>query len=162
MDLAYAQAAIEVGVDDFLVVPINPIEGLLRVRKLTRATNVVRVGDLEIDLAACRVSSRGYRVRLSSFEFRLLACLAKRVGQTVTYAELIEDIWEWDPDGGTLAGVKDCINRVRKKIESDLQEPQYIITITREGYRLRNQRQWKESVPETAASNLMFYYDIEA
>lgn len=88
MDLAYAQAAIEVGVDDFLVVPINPIEGLLRVRKLTRATNVVRVGDLEIDLAACRVSSRGYRVRLSSL--------------------------------------------------------------------------WKESVPETAASNLMFYYDIEA
>jgi len=163
-NLAYAQAALEAGADDFLVGPVDPIEALLRLGKLARAAKVVRVGKLEIDLDAWRVSYDGHSIRLSSFEFRLLACLAKRVGQTVSYAELMREVWEQDADGGTLGQVKNCINRVRMKIEPDLHVPQYIITFQREGYQLRNQRQWKEwqeNVLVPVTSSLMFYTDIE-
>jgi two-component system response regulator MtrA len=142
-DLAYAQAALEAGADDFLVVPVDPIEALLRLRRLVRTSNFVRVGNLEIDLASLKASLDGSRVRLSSFEILLLACLAKRVGQIISSAEILEEAWGWDSEPGTLAQVKNCVNRVRKKIEPDPHVPEYIISIRREGYRLRNQRQWE-------------------
>ena len=142
-DLVYAQAALEVGADDFMVLPVNPIEALLRVRKLVRAASFVRVGDLEIDLVDWRVGLRGCHIHLSSVELRLLACLAKRVGQIVSHAEIMEEVWGWKTEYGALTQVKNGINRVRQKIEPDLHHPQYIITIPGKGYRLRNQRQWK-------------------
>ena len=154
-NLAYAQAALEAGVDDFIVVPVNSIEALLRVRKLTRASHVIRVGDLEIDLAARRVSYSGNSVRLSPVEFRLLACLAKRVGQMVTHAAILEEVWGWEAERGAVAQVKSYIGRVRRKIEPDLNNSQYIISVPREGYRLRNQRQWEADRREAVRSNRM-------
>lgn len=144
-NLAYAQTALEAGADDFLVVPVDPIEALLRVRKLARVSNFVRVGDLEIDLVAWRVRYASRRVKLSPVEFRLLACLAKRVGQMVTHATILEEAWGWEAEHGTLAQVKNYIARVRRKIEPDLRNPQYIISIPGEGYRLRNHIQWEEN-----------------
>ena len=144
-NLAYAQAALEAGADDFLVVPVNPIEALLRVRTLARTSSFVRVGDLEIDLAAWRVSSGGHRIQLSPVEFRLLACLAKRVGQMVNHATILEEVWGWEAEHGSLAQVKNYIGRLRRKIEPDVHHPQYIITVMGMGYRLRNQRQWEEN-----------------
>ena len=154
-NLAFAQAALEAGVDDFIVVPVNPIEALLRVRKLTRASHVIRVGDLEIDLPARRVSCGGISIRLSPIEFRLLACLAKRVGQLVNHVEILEEVWGWEAESGALAQVKSYIGRVRRKIEPDLNNPQYIISVPREGYRLRNQRQWEADRPEGIRSGVM-------
>jgi len=154
-DLAYAQAALESGTNDFLLMPVNPIEALLRVRKLTRASHVIRVGDLEIDLAAKRVSRSGNSVRLSPVEFRLLACLAKRVGQLVNHVSISTEVWGWEAERGPLAQVKSYIGRVRRKIEPDLNDPQYIISVPREGYRLRNQRQWKADRREAVRSIMM-------
>jgi two-component system, OmpR family, response regulator MtrA len=142
-DLAYAQAMLEAGTDDFLVAPYNPIEALLRVHKLTRALNIVRVGELEIGLAAWRAVYAGRRVHLTPLEFRLLACLAKRVGQMVSHAEILEEVWEWKREYGSLGRLKNCIGRIRRKIEPDFRNPQYLITIPGGGYRLRNQRQWE-------------------
>jgi OmpR family response regulator RpaB len=85
------------------------------------------------------VSYENSRVRLSSIEYRLLACLAKRAGQTVSYAEIMEDVWGWDPELETLLRVKNCVNRLRKKIERDAHNPEYIITLPGQGYRLRNE-----------------------
>ena len=149
-DLAYAQAALEVGADDFLVMPVDPIEAVLRVRKLARTSDLIRVGELAIDLAAWRVNQSGRRVRLSPVEFRLLACLAKRVGQMVNHATILDEVWGWEAEHGTLVQVKNYIARLRRKIEPDLHNPQYIITIMGEGYRLRSQRQWEENRRETA------------
>lgn len=140
-DLAYAQAALEAGVDDFLVAPFNPIEALLRVRKLARSLHVVRTGDLEIDLAAWRVSHGGDRVQLSPLEFSLLACLAKRVGQKASHTAILDEVWE--EEHATVDRLKNCVGRVRRKIEPDWHDPQYIITIPGGGYRLRNHMQWK-------------------
>lgn len=154
-NLAYAQAALEAGVNDFMIAPVNPVEALLRVRKLTRASHIVRVGDLEIDLAAQRVSFCGDSVRLSPVEFRLLACLAKRVGQMVNHAAILEEVWGWEAERGALAQVKSYIGRVRRRIEPDLRNPQYIISIPRQGYRLRNQRQWAADRREDVRSIMM-------
>jgi len=154
-DLAYAQAALEAGADDFLVMPVDPIEALLRVRKLARTSNVVRVGDLEIDLPAWRVSYGHRRVRLSTVEFRLLACLAKRVGQMVNHATILEEVWGWDAKYRALSRVNNYIGRVRRKIEPDLQNPQYIISIPGAGYRLRNQRQWEANRRDIERSGVM-------
>jgi DNA-binding winged helix-turn-helix (wHTH) protein len=51
--------------------------------------------------------------------------------------------------------VKSYIGRVRRKIEPDLRNPQYIISIPRQGYRLRNQRQWEADRREDARSIMM-------
>jgi MFS family permease len=128
----------------------DPIEALLRVRKLAPTSNVVRVGDLEIEPAAWRVNSDGRRVQLSPVEFRLLACLAKRVGQLVNHVTILDEVWGWKEEYGALAQLKNYIGRLRKKIEVDLHHPQYIITIPGEGYWLRNQRQWEENRREAA------------
>ena len=152
-DLAFAEAALEAGADDFVVAPADPIEVLLRARQLARAPVVVRVGDLAIDLAAWRVSYGGRRVKLSPVEFRLLACLAERIGHMVRYVEILEAVWGWDPESGTPARVKNYVSRVRKKIEPDSHNPQYIISIKGEGYRLRNQRQWEKAHREVGNSN---------
>jgi DNA-binding response OmpR family regulator len=152
LDLAYAQAALEVGADDFLIEPINPIEALLRVRKLARISTLVRVGELEIDLSAWSINSGGSRIRLSPIEFRRLACLAKRVGQMVNHATILEEVWGWKAEYGARAQVKNYIGRLRKKIEVDLHYPQYVITVPGEGYRLRNQRQWEENRSEVGKS----------
>lgn len=154
-DLAYAQAALEAGADDFLVMPANPIEALLRVRKLAQASNLIRVGNLEIDLAAWKVSCSGRCVQLSPVEFRLLACLAKRVGHMVSHTVIVEEVWGWRAENGALAQVKNYIGRVRSKIEPDLHNPQYIISVPRAGYRLRNQRQWEEDKSEAVRSDVM-------
>jgi DNA-binding response OmpR family regulator len=161
-DLAYAQAALEIGVDDFVVSPFHPIETLLRVRKLARAESVVRVGDLFIDLAARQVSFDGRHIPLSSIEFRLLACLAKRVGQTVSYTEIKEEVWEGETKYVALTQVKRSINRLRQKIEPDIHNPQYIVTISKYGCRLRNQRQWKARTHGPERINLPLYEEYSA
>lgn len=152
-DLAYAQSVLESGADDFMVAPANPMEAILRVSKLARTEGLVRVGDLEIDMSAWRVTVAGQRVQLSPMEFRLLACLAKRAGQLVSHATILEEVWGWESERGTVAQVKNYIGRLRRKIEPGMENPQYIVTIKGEGYRLRNQRQWKENHRETGDSN---------
>jgi DNA-binding response OmpR family regulator len=143
-DLAYAQAALEAGADDFILAPVDPIEVLLRLQRLTRLTNIVRVGDVEIDLAAWRVSSHGRRINLSRIEFRLLASLVRRVGQIVNHTTILGDVWaSKTEDDRTFAWVKIYIGRLRRKIEPDFQNPQYIISIHGIGYRFQNQKQWE-------------------
>jgi two-component system response regulator MtrA len=146
-NLAFAEAALEAGADDFLVAPVDPIEALLRAHKLARASNVVRVGDLAIDLTARRVRYAGRTIKLSPVEFRLLVCLAKHMGQAVSYDKLLEDVWGCDPEsGGTPKLVRNSVARLRKKIEPESNNPHYIISIRKGGYRLRDQAQWEEAV----------------
>jgi two-component system response regulator MtrA len=151
-DLAYAQAALEMGANDFMVAPANPLEAILRVSRLARAESLIRVGKLEIDLVAWRMTIGGQRVQLSPVEFRLLACLAKRAGEMVSHTTILEEVWGWESEHGTLAQVKNYIGRLRRKIEPDPEHPQYIITVKGEGYRLRNENQWRESHAERGNS----------
>lgn len=109
---ALAWKAIEVGADEVMIPPVNPLELLFRARKLIQSSKVVRVGDLAIDLAARGVNCAGRHLKLSPLEFRLLACLAKRIGQAVSHDELLDEVWGNDPErGGTVHQVKNCVSR---------------------------------------------------
>jgi DNA-binding response OmpR family regulator len=91
---------------------------------------------------------------LSTVEFRLLASLAKRAGQIVHHATILEEVWNLESNNRSSAQVASYIGRVRRKIEPDIQNPQYIISVPRAGYRLRNQRQWEARQREAGRASL--------
>jgi two-component system response regulator MtrA len=154
LDLAYAQAALEVGADDFMVAPADPIEMLLRLQKLARMANIVRVGHLEIDLASWTVRSQSHPINLSRIEYLLLASLARRVGQMVNPTTILDEVRALGSEYLTFAQLKSYIARLQKKIEPDFHHPQYITSIPGIGYRLRNHRQWEARQVETASPGI--------
>lgn len=140
-----ALQAVEAGADDVIVSPVDPAELLFRVHKLVRMANVVHVGEVTIDLAARSAHYNRRLIKLPLTEFRLLACLAEHIGQVVEYDQILSEVWKCDPgSGGTRYQVKNCIKRLRQKIEPDASHPQYIISVRQVGYRLQNQAQWEE------------------
>jgi DNA-binding response OmpR family regulator len=147
---AWADRVGETGADAVMVAPVNPVELLWRGRRLVRASKIVRVGELKIDLIAQTVKRSGCVIRLSSIEFRLLACLAEHIGLAVNHDTILFEAFGGFPErGGTVEQVKTCVKRLRQKIEPDLHHPQYIISIRRVGYQLRNQAQWEAAVRES-------------
>jgi DNA-binding response OmpR family regulator len=141
----FALQAIEAGADDVIVSPVDPAELLFRVHRLVRLAHVVHVGELTIDLAARSVHYNRRLIKLPRLEFRLLVCLAEHIGQVVEYDQMLNEVWKCDPvSGGTRYQVKNCIKRLRQKIEPDASHPQYIISVRQVGYCLKNQAQWEE------------------
>lgn len=141
-----AWQVIELGANDVMIAPIEPVELLFRIHRLIHAANLVHVGELSIDVAARRVKLLQRKISLSPIEFRLLACLAEQIGKAVEYDRILKEVWECDSQsGGTLNQVKNCIRRLRQKIEPSPAQPQYIVSVRQVGYRLRNQAQWTEA-----------------
>jgi two-component system KDP operon response regulator KdpE len=69
--------------------------------------------------------------------FRLLARLVRNAGRVVAHAELLREVWDCS-DGGTPAQLKNCIKRLRQKIESDPKRPRYVLTAYGHGYFMPN------------------------
>lgn len=89
--------------DDYLVKPFELDELLARLRALVRrgstvVGDVLRLGAVELDLAARTVTRAGTVVDLTSREFALLTCLARRPGRTVTRQMLFEEVWDGEAD----------------------------------------------------------------
>lgn len=147
-DWTFADEAHAAGADEVMAAPVNTNELLFRLRTLVHSPRIVRVANLLIDLAARRVKVRNLHVRLTPVEFRFLACLVEHVGEAVSCNEILKDVWGCTSEsGGTLSQVKNCVSRLRKKIESDPSDPQYIISVRGGGYRLRDQSQWQDANP---------------
>jgi two-component system KDP operon response regulator KdpE len=94
----------------------------------------VRVGDVEIDLTARRVSRQGQLVHLTPTEFSLLAELARQPGTLLTHAHLLRRVWGQGYEMETEY-VRVYVKRLRAKLEGD-GAPPLIITEPRVGYRL--------------------------
>jgi two-component system KDP operon response regulator KdpE len=142
-----AWQAIEAGADDVVIHLDDPAELLFRARRLLHLSQIVRVHELSIDLAARRVKQRGQVIRLAPLEYRVLACLACHVGEAVSVDQILEEVWDCGShDGGSLDQVKNVIKRLRKKIELDPTRPEYLLTVKGFGYRLRSQLQWEDSM----------------
>lgn len=136
-------AALDLGADDYLQKPVDPIELLARLRavsrnKLSRDTGslVVRAADVEIDMGRRIVVRSGREVRLSTREYQLLIELAKSAGKVITHRRLLTAVW--GPDrGDNIEYLRVFIQQLRQKLESDPSSPVLIVTETGVGYRFR-------------------------
>lgn len=133
----------QLGVDDYLTKPFSFAELEARVQAvLGRARhlpavehNVILFGDLLLDLDRHEVRRGTDIIQLTPTEFRLLEVLAKRKGQAVSELDLILQVWEREAEEETAA-VRRYIWLLRKKLEADPADPQYILTVRGYGYRL--------------------------
>jgi DNA-binding response OmpR family regulator len=132
---------LEAGADDYVVKPFKPRVLALRVNALLRrtsprATGPLHVGDLRIDPLARVVTAAGRTVALTDREWRLLAALAARPGEVVSWRKLLAEVWEADDWLGGREMVKAAIYRLRQRLHDDTAHPRYIETVRGAGYRI--------------------------
>ncbi|CDM65463.1 response regulator transcription factor [Pyrinomonas methylaliphatogenes] len=138
--------ALDLGADDYVTKPFGIAELLARIRAALRRarlpfperTDVLAVGDFQIDLAAREVHVRGQQVRLTPKEFDLLVYFAQNAGRVLTHRKLLGAIW-----GGEYTEQNEYlrvfVGNLRKKIEPDPNRPRYIVTEPWVGYRFNPQ-----------------------
>ena len=112
---------LNLGADDYLVKPFAFSELVARIRTVlrrgpTRTLEVLRIADLEIDLARQRAVRNGRRLDLTPKEFSLLSLLARRAGQVVTRTEISEQVWDMNFDSDTNV-VDVHVRRLRAKLD---------------------------------------------
>jgi len=133
--------ALDLGADDYLTKPFGMDELLARMRAALRHQLQVqgerplfRTGELTVDLVR-RIVKVGERdVRLSPKEYDLLRLLVQHAGKVLTHKFLLGKLWDQNTDAQYL---RVYVRQVRQKIESDPERPEFILTETGIGYRLR-------------------------
>lgn len=135
--------ALDAGADDYITKPVRFRELLARLGAVLRRIRpdnngepeVLRVGELELDMRRHVLCRNGAPVHLTPTEFHLLALLMENQGFPVTHVKLLRSIW--GPEyGSELDYLRSFVKALRKKIEPNPAEPQYIITEPWVGYRL--------------------------
>jgi len=132
---------LELGGDDYITKPFSPRELVARIRSVLRGlsqvsspTEVMRLGDLEIDSSSMTVQVQGRNVLTTVREFRLLEYLAAHRGRVLTRDQLLDAVWKETPFV-TPRSIDVYVRRLREKIEPDPRHPQYLKTLRGIGYR---------------------------
>ncbi len=131
---------LDCGADDYLVKPFSFDELTARLRAMTRkrfgvTDNVLRAGDLTLDLASHRVERGGREIALSAKEYDLLEYLMCNKGIVLSREKIEDHIWNFDYEGGTNV-VDVYISYLRRKIDSG-DGPKLIETVRGKGYVIR-------------------------
>lgn len=151
-DVAERITGLELGADDYVVKPFSPKELEARVKCILRRTtskngtsvstasskdtnNVVVVGNLKVDLNKRQVFKKNERVRLTGMEFSLLELLVSNSGKPYSRGEILQHVWSYPPDHRIDTRVVDVhISRLRSKLETDISNPELILTARGIGY----------------------------
>ena len=137
-------AALDAGADDYVTKPFSTPEMLARIRAVMRRNSPapysglgnIWIGEVEVDFRARRLMSRSKQIRLSSKEFDLLSYLAAHPNRVIPHEELLHAVW--GPEyGEEREYLRVFINRLRKKIEPNPQDPQFLIKEPWVGYSLK-------------------------
>jgi DNA-binding response OmpR family regulator len=139
---------LEIGADDYLTKPFSIRELMARVKAILRRTEIakaagtsdenkeIRSDGLYINVTLRIVEVHGKRIELSPKEFDLLVLFASNPGRTYTRVQLLEQVWGYQFEGYEHT-VNSHINRLRSKIESNLNSPEFILTTWGVGYKFR-------------------------
>jgi two-component system KDP operon response regulator KdpE len=137
--------ALEAGADDYVTKPFRLRELVARLRAVQRRAQrndaaepeTLKAGNLEVDIKRRLLWRAGALVHLSPKEFELLAYLMQNQGIPLTHARLLRSLW--GPEyGNELEYLRSYVKALRKKIEDDPANPEYILTEPWVGYRFRN------------------------
>ncbi|NNE75971.1 MAG: response regulator transcription factor [Pricia sp.] len=139
---------LEIGADDYITKPFSIRELIARIKAVMRRVNTRQVDNdnsstlsyegLFIDIDKRKVLLKDKKVELSPKEFELLVLMASNPGRNYTRTELLNMIWGYNFDGYEHT-VNSHINRLRAKIESDMANPNYILTTWGVGYKFNEE-----------------------
>ncbi len=130
---------LDLGADDYIIKPFSPIELRARIRAVLRRgtmnhQKIFSFDNFEVEFDRFELRKDGEVVKLTPIEFKLLSTFIQNVGKVLTRDSILDLVW--GPDVFvTDRAVDTHITNLRKKIESKLEEPRYIISIRGIGYR---------------------------
>ena len=139
-DSADKVAALDAGADDYVSKPFDTAELLARLRAVlrrgdaTQGGDVIRIDDLEIDLAAGVVTRGGETVHLTPTEYRLLELLVSKGGSLVRHEQITRELWGPDDDHDRTT-VRVFVQHLRSKLGDAGHEPRLIENEPGRGYR---------------------------
>jgi two-component system KDP operon response regulator KdpE len=142
--------ALDAGADDYITKPFQVRELAARLRSAVRRRNAqdtnqdvpIRYGRIELDPVKYRVQKSGRVIHLTPKEFEVLHYLMMHAGEPIPHARLLKSVWGAEY-GSELEYLRTFVRQLRKKIEDDPQNPQYLLTDAYVGYR------FNELVPES-------------
>ncbi len=138
--------AFDMGAADYVVKPFSPTELAARIRAALRRrespeqaepTEPYLLGDLAIDYSERRATLAGSPVRLTAIEYRMLTELSANAGRVLTYEHLLQRVWGVKSDGD-VRPMRTVVSSLRRKLGDDADNPTYIFTESRVGYRMPN------------------------
>ena len=133
--------AFDMGAVDYVVKPFSPTELAARIRAALRKQAVSEpsepyvLGDLVVNYADRAVTVAGRPVQLIAIEYRMLAELSANAGRVLTYEHLLQQVWG-EKDNGDVRPMRTVVSTLRRKLGDDADNPIYIFTEPRVGYRM--------------------------
>ncbi len=141
--------ALDMGASDYVVKPFSPTELVARIRAALRKrvapyqaepSEPYDAGGLSIDYAQRRVTLAGHPVELTATEYALLYELSVHAGRVLTHDQLLRRVWGPERTGEPWQ-VREVVKRLRRKLGDDAQDPSYIFTVPRVGYRMAKEEE---------------------
>jgi two-component system KDP operon response regulator KdpE len=135
--------ALDNGADDYLTKPFGASELMARIRAVMRRggsapmPTMIEAGPIRIDLARHEVTIEGKLVHLTPIEFKLLVELARYPGRVQTHRQLLREVWGRESEDQNHY-LRVHVAALRRKIEKDPAQPQWLVTEAGVGYRLRD------------------------
>jgi len=138
-DTADVVRGLEAGADDYVSKPFKPKELIARINARLRRNDdtgpeMLKIGDLDIDVTGHIVTRGSERINLTPLEFDLLVALARKPWQVFSREVLLEQVWGYRHAADTRL-VNVHVQRLRAKVEKDPENPRVVMTVRGVGYK---------------------------